>query len=137
MFIEFLSKLKLFVERKGSTYIENCLIILDNASTHSSQKSIQYLQSNGFNVAYTCLYSWIFSNREILLKIETHCNEKIKSKDSKLAIRWSSKSYWRHDPNNIKGRYKEIMVCICKRGKVLNRESAWNNLMIIILTFIV
>ena len=61
MFIEFLSKLKLFVERKGSTYIENCLIILDNASIHRSQQSIQYLQSNGFNVAYIHAYTPEFS----------------------------------------------------------------------------
>ena len=61
MFIEFLSKLKLFVERKGSTYIENCLIILDNASTHRSQQSIQYLQSNGFNDAYIPVYTPEFS----------------------------------------------------------------------------
>ena len=34
---------------------------MDNASTHRSQQSIQYLQSYGFNVAYILAYTPEFS----------------------------------------------------------------------------
>ena len=52
IFIEFLKKLKEFIEIHDRTTIDRCMIILDNAVTHRSKKLQEYIKENNVRLAY-------------------------------------------------------------------------------------
>ena len=52
IFIEFLKKLKEFIEIHDRTTINRCMIILDNAVTHRSKKLQEYIKENNVRLAY-------------------------------------------------------------------------------------
>ena len=56
LFIEFLTKLDRFVQDE-KTSLQNCLIILDNASIHRSAKAREYMKNEGLNIAFIPQYS--------------------------------------------------------------------------------
>ena len=52
IFIEFLKKLKEFIEIHDRTTIDRCMIILDNAMTHRSKKLQEYIKEDNVRLAY-------------------------------------------------------------------------------------
>ena len=57
LFIHFLNLLAKFIEDGEKTKLQNCLVILDNASIHRSKITIDKIKSIGFSVAFIPQYS--------------------------------------------------------------------------------
>ena len=131
MFIDFLSRLISFIEKNEETQIKNCLIIIDNATTHWSNQTIQYWESNGLNVTYIPAYTPELSPVDIFLKVKVCCNLKIKIKNAELAVKRCTEFDRRLDFNYIKKWYKKIMDNICKWNKIFNKVQKWIHLIII------